>query len=58
MLGHAIWAALKEDRRQRVEMVVEDVERLLSRDPPSPRKAWRRMWWWYRAAVDHALPPS
>ena len=55
-LGRAIWAALKGDRRWRVETVGEDMERLLTRDPPLPHELWRRMRGWYRAAVDHALP--
>ena len=25
--------------------------------PPLTREAWRRMWGWYREAVDHAPPP-
>ena len=32
----------------------EEVERPLIGDHPLPRKAWRRMREWYRAAVDHA----
>ena len=34
------------------------MERLLTGDPPFPRKSWRRVWGWYRAAVDHTLPPA
>ena len=50
--------ALKEDRIRRAETVGEDVERLLSKDPPLPHESWRRMRSWYRAAVDHTLPPT
>ena len=50
--------ALKGDRRQRVETTGEDVGQIFTRDPPIPCKAWRRMRGWYRAAVDHALPPA
>ena len=39
-----------------METVGEDMERLLTRDPPLPHELWRRMRGWYRAAVDHALP--
>ena len=58
LLGRAIWAALKEDRRRQAETAGEDVERLLSGDPPLPCKSWRRMRGCYRVAVDHALPPA
>ena len=50
-------APLKKDRQRRVESAGEDVERLLTGDPPLPREAWRRMRGWYRVRVYHALPP-
>ena len=34
------------------------METLLTGDPPLPREPWKRMWGWYREAVDHALPPA
>ena len=37
-LGWAIRAAFKEDRRRRAETAGEDVERLLTGNPPSPKK--------------------
>ena len=32
----------------------EEVERLLTGDPPFPRKAWRRMRGWYRVLADYS----
>ena len=34
------------------------MERLMTRDPPLPCEAWRRMQGWYIAAVDYAPPPA
>ena len=43
-LGRAIWAALKGDRRRRVETAGKDVEPLLTGDPPPlPCEAGRRI---------------
>ena len=56
--GRAIRAALKGDRRRRVETAGKDVERLLISNPPLPCEACRRMQGWYRAAMDQALPPA
>ena len=36
----------------------EDIERLLTGDPPLTLEAWRRMRGWNRVTVDHALPPA
>ena len=57
-LGHAIWEAMKEDRRRREVTVGEDVEILLRGDLLLPHKVWRSIRGWYRAAVDHAPPPA
>ena len=38
--------------------VGEDVEILLTRNPPLPHKAWRQMLGWYQELVDHAPPPA
>ena len=35
-LGQAIWAALKEGKRQRVETAGKDVEWILTGEPPLP----------------------
>ena len=57
-LVREIRAALKKYRRHWVDAEEEDVEQLLTGDPPLRREAWRRMRGWYRAAVDHAFPPA
>ena len=49
---------LKEDRRRRVTMAGEEVEILLTGDPPLPREPCRRMRGWYIESVDHAPPPA
>ena len=33
-------------------------EALLGADPPLIQEAWHRIQGWYKAAVDHALPPA
>ena len=45
-------------RRSQAETGGKDLERLLNKDPPLLQEEWRRMRGWYRAAVDHALPPA
>ena len=57
-LGRAIRVYLKADRQQWVTTSGEEVESLLTRDPPLPREDWMRMWGWYQEAVDHAPPPA
>ena len=42
-LVRAILEVLKGDRQRRVDMARENVERLLTGEPPLPCKAWRRM---------------
>ena len=57
-LGCAIKASLREDRKQRAEEVVSEVETLLGSYPPLHWEAWHRIKGWYKAAVYCALPPS
>ena len=58
ILGRAIRASLKGDRKRRVEAAETDVEALLGGDPPNAKEAWKRMKGWYKAAVNRALPPA
>ena len=46
-LGRTIKESLKEDRRRRVTTTGEEVESLLTRDPPLPHEYLRRMRGWY-----------
>ena len=57
-LSRAIVASLKGDRKRRVETAGEEVETLLGAEPPNPKEAWRRLKWWYKAAVNRAPPPA
>ena len=57
-LVHAIAAILKGYRRQRMEEVGEEVERLLGSDPPLHQEAWHWMKGWYWFAVDFAPLPA
>ena len=57
-MGRAIHAALKSDRRRRVEMAGDNVEQLLIGDPPLLREAWKRMRGGCRTVVDHAPLPA
>ena len=57
-LDCSIRASLKGDRKRRVEISGEEVETLLGEDPPNAKEAWRRLKVWYKAAVNHALPPT
>ena len=57
-LGQAIWAALKGDRRRRVETMGKYMAWILNGDSPLPLKAWRRMQGWHRAAVEHTPHPD
>ena len=44
--------------RRQAAMEGEDVDILLSGDPPLPQEAYRRIQGWYIAAVDHSSLPS
>ena len=57
-LGRAIQATLKGERRHWAVTAGEDVKRILSVHPPHPCEAWKSMWGYYSAAVDHAPPPA
>ena len=57
-MGCIIQAALKEYRIRQAATTGEDVEKILSGDPPLPREAWSRIRGWYRSVVDHAPLPA
>ena len=47
------------DRIRRAEEAGAEVEALLgAADAPLHQEAWHRIKGWYKAAVDHALPPA
>ena len=48
----------KKDRHRQVTTAGEDVESLLTGDPPLPYESWKRIWGWYLEAVDHSPPPD
>ena len=57
-LGCVIQAALKEYRRRQALMAGEDMEIILSGNPPLPLEAWMRVRGLYIVAVDHTLMPA
>ena len=57
-LGRAIKAVLQGGRCRRAAEAGSAVESFLTYDPPLIRKAWIRMWGWYKDAVDRPPPQS
>ena len=57
-LGRAIKASLAADRRRRADEAGAEVEALVGADPPLIQEDCYRIQGWYKAAVDHALPPA
>ena len=57
-LGRAIAASLNGDRRRQAEEAGAEVGVLLGSDPQLHWEAWHCIKGWYRATVDHALPPA
>ena len=57
-LCRAIKASLTVDRRRQSEKAGAEVEVLVGADLPLIQKAWHRIKGWYKAAVDHAPPPT
>ena len=49
-LGCAIKSSLQEDRKQRAEEGVVEMETLMGLDSPLHREAWHRIERWYKAA--------
>ena len=57
-LGRTIRASLMTERKRRAEEAGSEVEALLGLDPPLHQEDWHHIKGWYKAAVNHALPPA
>ena len=57
-MSKAVQVSLAKDRRRRAEEAGAEVEALVKADLPLIQEVWYRLQWWYKAAVDRALPPA
>ena len=57
-IGKAVKKSMAEERKRRADEAGAEVEALVKADPPLIQEAWYRIQGWYKAAVDHALPPA